>query len=208
MVDGSWLMAQGSLAGTLGPPHGGCWGVAHTDWLHWKIQLIYKSTERSIWNEVWMGTNWNHTKLQSNGPCCPACCAMHAQSWETWWQQGLLCSSPQPSAGELPGWLTDFTEICNWNAQALDEAFGLGCGGKQIVITPKLQSNELCWQTPDSRFESKPGPHRVLPCALQCPRIVPGSSRIVQGPPGRQSRGTKHTDSHPCIRPRWNRRWI
>ena len=23
----------------------------------------------------------------------------------------------------------------------------------------------------------KPGPHRVLPCALQCPKIVPGSSR-------------------------------
>ena len=25
--------------------------------------------------------------------------------------------------------------------------------------------------------KSKPGPHRVLPCALQCPRIVPGSSQ-------------------------------
>ena len=36
-------------------------------------------------------------------------------------------------------------------------------------------------------IESKPGPHRVLPCALQCPRIVPGSSqdrpRIVPGYP-------------------------
>ena len=36
--------------------------------------------------------------------------------------------------------------------------------------------------------KSKPGPHRVLPCALQCPRIVPGSSpqdrpRIVPGSP-------------------------
>ena len=30
--------------------------------------------------------------------------------------------------------------------------------------------------------KSKPGPHRVLPCARQCPRIVPGSS---QGPLGR-----------------------
>ena len=26
-------------------------------------------------------------------------------------------------------------------------------------------------------IKSKPGPHRVLPCALQCPRIVPGSSQ-------------------------------
>ena len=40
----------------------------------------------------------------------------------------------------------------------------------------------------------KPGPHRVLPCALQCPRIVPGSS---QDPPGRQSGGTKHAKWHP-----------
>ena len=43
--------------------------------------------------------------------------------------------------------------------------------------------------------KSKPGPHRVLPCALQCPRIVPGSSqhrpRIApgssQGPSGLQA---------------------
>ena len=25
--------------------------------------------------------------------------------------------------------------------------------------------------------KSKPGPHRVLPCALQCPKIVPGPSQ-------------------------------
>ena len=35
--------------------------------------------------------------------------------------------------------------------------------------------------------KSKPGPHRVLPCALQCPRIVPAAPqdrpRIVPGSP-------------------------
>ena len=30
-------------------------------------------------------------------------------------------------------------------------------------------------------IKSKPGPHRALPCALQCPRIVPGSSKDVPG---------------------------
>ena len=52
--------------------------------------------------------------------------------------------------------------------------------------------------------KSKPGPHRVRPCALQCPRIVPGSSqhrpRIApgssQGPPGRQSRGAKQPNNN------------
>ena len=43
-------------------------------------------------------------------------------------------------------------------------------------------------------IKSKPGPHRVLPCALQCRRIVPGS---CQGPAGLQSRGTKHAKWHP-----------
>ena len=38
--------------------------------------------------------------------------------------------------------------------------------------------------------KSKPGPHRVLPCALQCPRIVPGSSqdRPRTGPGSPQDR--------------------
>ena len=42
--------------------------------------------------------------------------------------------------------------------------------------------------------KSKPGPRSVLSCTPQCPRIVPGSS---QGPPGRQSKGTKHAEWHP-----------
>ena len=49
-------------------------------------------------------------------------------------------------------------------------------------------------QINNKSIKSKPGPPRVLPCALQCPRIVPGS---FQSPPGRQSRGTKHAKWHP-----------
>ena len=49
---------------------------------------------------------------------------------------------------------------------------------KTLRMVPKINKKSL---------KSKPGPHRVLPCVLQCPRIVPGSSedrpRIIPGSP-------------------------
>ena len=67
---------------------------------------------------------------------------------------------------------------------------------KNCFFCPKIPKKLSEWfpKITKKSIKSKPGPHRALPCALQCPRIVPGSS---QGPPGRQSRGTKHAKWHP-----------
>ena len=67
---------------------------------------------------------------------------------------------------------------------------------KNCFFCPKVPKKLSEWvpKITKKSIKSKPGPHRALPCALQCPRIVPGSS---QGPPGRQSRGTKHAKWHP-----------
>ena len=58
-----------------------------------------------------------------------------------------------------------------------------------FVFDPKVPKKLSEWvpKIIKKSIKSKPGPHRVLPCALHCPKIVAGSS---QGPPGRQSRGT------------------
>ena len=70
---------------------------------------------------------------------------------------------------------------------------------KILFFGPKMAKKLSEWvpQIIKKPTKSKPGPHRVLPCAIECPRIVPGSSqdrpRIVpQGPTERLSRGTKH----------------
>ena len=67
---------------------------------------------------------------------------------------------------------------------------------KNFFFDPKVPKKLSEWvpKIIKKSIKSKPGPHRVLPCALHCPRIVAGSS---QGPPGRQSRGTKHAKWHP-----------
>ena len=51
---------------------------------------------------------------------------------------------------------------------------------EQIFFFDPKMPKELSEWVPKIIKEStkpKPGPHRVLPCALQCPRIVPGSSQ-------------------------------
>ena len=54
---------------------------------------------------------------------------------------------------------------------------------KNCFFCPKVPKKLSEWvpKITKKSTKSKPGPHRPLPCALQCPRIVPGSS---QGPPG------------------------
>ena len=70
---------------------------------------------------------------------------------------------------------------------------------EQIFFSNQEKSKKLSKSVPrinKKSIKSKPGPHKVLPCALQCPRIVPGSS---QGPPGRQSEATNHTKGQVCV---------
>ena len=48
-----------------------------------------------------------------------------------------------------------------------------------FLFYPKVLKKLSEWvpQINEKSIKSKPGPHRALPCALQCPRIVPGSSQ-------------------------------
>ena len=50
---------------------------------------------------------------------------------------------------------------------------------KNSFFCPKVQKKLSEWVPKINKksIKSKPGPHRALPCALQCPRIVPGSSK-------------------------------
>ena len=59
--------------------------------------------------------------------------------------------------------------------------------GKNCFFGPKVPKKLSEWAPKINKksIKSKPGPHRALPCAPQCPRIVPGPSqdrpRIVPG---------------------------
>ena len=50
---------------------------------------------------------------------------------------------------------------------------------KNCFFCPKVPNKLSEWvpKITNKSIKSKPGPHRVLPCARQCPRIVPGPSR-------------------------------
>ena len=50
---------------------------------------------------------------------------------------------------------------------------------KNFFFGPKVPKKRSEWVPKPNKksIKSKPGPPRVLPCALQCPRIVPGSSK-------------------------------
>ena len=50
---------------------------------------------------------------------------------------------------------------------------------KNCFFYPKVPKKLSEWVPKINKksIDSKPGPHRDLPCALQCPRIVPGSSQ-------------------------------
>ena len=50
---------------------------------------------------------------------------------------------------------------------------------KNCFFCPKVPKKLSEWVPKINKksIKSKPGPHRALPCALQCPRIVPGSSQ-------------------------------
>ena len=50
---------------------------------------------------------------------------------------------------------------------------------KTVSFCPKVPKKLSEWVPKINKksIKSKPGPHRALPCALQCPRIVPGSSQ-------------------------------
>ena len=53
---------------------------------------------------------------------------------------------------------------------------------KNCFFCPKVPKKLSEWvpKITKKSIKSKPGPHRALPCALQCPRIVPGSSQDLQ----------------------------
>ena len=50
---------------------------------------------------------------------------------------------------------------------------------KTVSFVQKYQKNSQNGSPKSTKrwIKSTPGPHRALPCALQCPRIVPGSSQ-------------------------------
>ena len=53
---------------------------------------------------------------------------------------------------------------------------------KKYFFNPKIPKKLSKWVPgiTEKSIKSEPGPHRVLPCALQCPRIAPGSFQAPQ----------------------------